>query len=286
MFRLTQFITTNLEYYNQVDSNSSGATPTQYQALPDGGALDQYGSQTKHPGVVEYTKSLRLQAATPTALSDLYMGLLKLRGQRGKLYRRMLGSDLIHWKWARLVEVNAKRDYEQAKFQVIQDVDLRFESAELFWHGTQMGWTFDDGHLFDEDDLVFDSGSAYDLFESPTSLSIEIAAIAGGLAPVRAIVIAVYAGDEAMSNVVIARTNGETLSYPGVIAAGDALVIDTGNMQVTNGGADAYNDLVLSPLADMAAWFTLEPGVNDITITYDGGNKGSVIVFSFSEAWY
>ena len=135
MHRLIAFGTTNLEYYNQVDSIGSGATPTQYQTLHDGGALDLFGSQQKHPGVVEYTKSLRLRAATPAALSDLYMGLLQLRGKRDKLYRRTFGTNLIHWKWARLAEVTAKMDYQQVQYQVILDVDLRFETADLFWHG-------------------------------------------------------------------------------------------------------------------------------------------------------
>lgn len=286
MFRLTQFITTNLEYYNQVDSNSSGATPTQYQALPDGGALDQYGSQTKHPGVVTYTKSLRLQAATPTALSELFMGFMRLRGQRGKLYRRMLGSDLVHWKWARLVEVNAKRDYEQAKFQIIQDVELRFESADSFWHGPSSGWTFDSGYLFD-DGLYFDEGASFELDVNPKTIELTLGSLSDiWRAPTRAISIAVYAGDASMSAVTIARTDGEVLVYAGTITAGSALVIDTGLMKVTMGGANAYSDLTLAPVADLASWFTLLPGVNEIIISYTGGGTGAAIAFAYDEAGF
>jgi len=284
MFRLIVFGTTSLEYYNQVDSIGSGPTPTQYQVLPEGGALDQYGSQQKHPGVVEYTKSLRLRAATPTELTNLYLGLLQLRGKRDKLYRRVIGSGLIHWKWARLVEVSAKRDYEQAKFQVIQDVELRFESAELFWHGDQTGWNLDSGYFLD-DGLYLDAGMSFDLTTNPFTITLGSVSDMGR-APTRSIRIAIYAGDTPMSNLVITRTDGESLQYAGVIPAGGALSIDTGLMQVTMGGADAYVDLILSPVADLAAWFTLQPGDNEIAVDYTGGGTGKGIIFNLSEAWY
>ena len=64
MYRIIRFGTQNLEFYNQVDSIGSGNTPTSYQALPEGGAIDNFGNLQKWPGVVDRIKSLRLVAST------------------------------------------------------------------------------------------------------------------------------------------------------------------------------------------------------------------------------
>lgn len=89
-----------------------------------------------------------------------------------------------------------------------------------------------------------------------------------------------------MSAITIARTGGESITFSGTILANKTLVIDTGTMQVTNDGVDAYDDLTLSPTADLAAWFALEPGSNTITVTFTGGGAGKQISFSYYEVWY
>ena len=88
-----------------------------------------------------------------------------------------------------------------------------------------------------------------------------------------------------MSNVTIARTGGESLTYSGTIPAGGQLVINTGTMQVScTGVSNAYNNLSLGSTADLAAWFSLRPGSNAITVTYSG--SGASIGFNFRDAWY
>lgn len=288
MYRLITFGTTTLEYYNQVDGIGSGETPTQFQALPEGGALDLFGSQQKHPGVVEYTKSLRLQAATKTALTNLYLGLLQMRGKRDMLYRKTVGSNLTHWKYARLVQVNAKRDYDQAQYKLIQDVDLRFVSQETFWHGTAVGWTLDSGYYLNAS-LSLDTGNSISLTGTPQTFTLTLGSAAdAGRAPTRAIVMTINPGNVAnpLMSVVITRTGGETIRYNGQLATGDILVINTGTMQITKNGVDAYNDLVLSPTADLASWFTLLPGANEITMSWTGGGSGREIDFVYTEDWY
>lgn len=286
MYRLTRFGIIDLQHYNQVDSIGSGSTPTAYQLLPEGGALDLYGSQQKHPGTVERSKSVRLTASTETALEILFFQLLALRGKRDRLYRETSTGD-IHWQYARLVEVTAERSFEQTKFKRIQDISLRFVTQEAFWRGELGGiWYFDSGEYFDSG-LSFDSEQTYSLTSSPTNIIVSIGQDTdAGRAPIRALRMMVTAGSSAITSITIARTGGESLTFGASIASGDQLIIDTGTMQVTNNGVDEYDNLTISPTADMAAWFSLQPGDNPITVTFTGGGTGSSIDFYYYEVWY
>jgi hypothetical protein len=283
MYRLIRFGTVDLEHYNQVDAIGSGATPTNYLLLPDGGALDNFGSMQKYPGAVERIKSLRLRSDTEAALETLYFQLLALRGKRDKLYRRTASGD-IHWQYARLVEIAAQRSYEKTIFKFIQDLDLRFVTQEATWRGDLGGvWYLDSGEYLDSG-LAFDSGETYTLDGSPKAITVTIGTDAGRMAT-RALQIRVMAGSAPITSITIARAGGESLTFGASIAAGDVLLIDTGSMQVTNDGVDAYDDLTLSPTADLASWFALAPGSNALTVTYTGGGTGSTISFQYYEAW-
>jgi len=290
MYRLIRFGSVTLDQQtNQVDTIGSGETPTAYQMLPEGGALDLFGTQQKHPGTVERSKSMRLtipRGASLSVLNDLYLNLLSLRGKRDRLYRETVNGD-IHWIYARLVEVTAERSYEQARYQRIQDVSLRFVTQEAFWRGDLGGiWYFDDAEYFDSG-LAFDSGQTYALTTSPTSFTVTLGAASdAGRASVRAVRMSVNAGASAMSAITIARTGGESITFSGTVLANKTLVIDSGTMQVTNDGADAYASLSLSSTADLASWFALEPGGNIITVTFTGGGTGKQISLAYYEVWY
>ena len=286
MYRLIRFGLISLEHYNQVDVVGSGSTPTSYYPLPEGGAWDNFGSQQKHVGMVERVSSRRLRGSTAAATEQLYFELLAQRGTRNRLYRQTKAGN-IHWQFARLVEVTAQRSYEQTKFGdgIIQDIDLRFITQETFWRGSLGGaWYFDSGEYFDSG-LSFDSAQSFDLISSPTEITLTTSDDIGR-ATTRALRINIEAGSSAITSITIARTGGESITFSGTIASGDTLIIDTGTMQVTNDGNDAYDDLTLSPTADLAAWFSLVAGDNEITITYTGGGTGSTIDFSYYEAWF
>lgn len=285
MYRLTRFGIVDLQHYNQVESIGSGSTPTAYQQLPEGGALDLYGGQQKHPGAVERSKSMRLSASTEAALETLYFQLLSLRGKRDRLYRETATGD-IHWQYARLVEVTAERSHEITKYKRIQDISLRFVTQEAFWRGDRGGvWYLNSGEFLNTG-LALNSGQTYPLTSSPTNFTISIGASETGRAAIRAVRIDISAGASGMSAVTIARAGGESITFSGTILADKTLMIDTGIMQVLNDGVDAYDDLTLSPTADLAAWFALEPGDNDITVTFTGGGTGKEISFAYYEVWY
>ncbi len=290
MYRLIRFGLQSLVFHNQVDTIGSGATPTAYQQLPEGGALDMYGDQQKHPGTVERAISRRLSmppgASAQADLETLFLRLLALRGTRNRLYREMIGGD-IHWQYARLVEVSAERSYEITKYGRIQDISLRFVTQEAFWRGDLGGiWYLDSGEYLDSG-LSLDSGQTYPLTTSPTSFTISLGLSAdAGRAAVRAVRMGISAGVASMSAITITRAGGESITFGGAILANKTLVIDTGTMQVLNDGVDAYDDLTLSPTADLAAWFALEPGDNPVTVTFTGGGAGKQISFEYYEVWY
>ncbi len=149
MYGLIRFGTFDLKFDNQVDTIGSGPTPTVYQNLPEGGALDLFGDQQKHPGTVGRTLSRSLHLPTVDALNSLYLQLLGLRGKHDRLYRRT-GSGDIHWMYARFVEVIAERSYEQTRFRLVQDVSLNFVCQEAFWRGNLGGqWYLDSGEYFE-----------------------------------------------------------------------------------------------------------------------------------------
>ena len=286
MYRLTQFDTLSLTHANQVDSIGSGELKTAYHPLPDGGALDLLGDAQIYPGVTEITKTVRLTAATESALSELYFSLLALTGKPYKLYRELVDGTR-HWVWARM-SINGSRAYEQAKFKRIQDVSITFKTNEAIWRGDRVGyWFFDTGEYFDDDPvLYFDDATPISLPSSPTVFTESVGlATDAGRAPVRAMTLIIDTGDAPMSNITIQRTGGETLTFTGTIPAESWLLINTGTMQVMNGFTPAYDDLVLPETADMGAWFTLLPGDNEITVSFDGGGTGAQIIPCYYEAW-
>lgn len=288
MYRLKQFGLTDIEYLNQVDQVGSGLSPSSYMPLPDGGAIDGYASRQMRPGVVDRTKQMRLYSSDQAALEAIYLTLLSLKGKRDKLYRRTSQGD-IHWQYARLVEINGEYTYELTPYRRLQDIALHFVTQDAAWRGayhTGNELTFDSGLYFDTG-LVFDSALGHSLSASPDSYTVTVGAASDpGRAIVRALKITIDAGNSIMSNVTIARTGGESLTYTGNIPSGGSLAIDCGLMAVTcTGVSNAYNNLTISATADMAAWFTLQPGDNTITVTYTGGGTGKKISFEFYEAW-
>lgn len=288
MYRLIRFGTTDLEYRNQIDTIGSGPTPTSYFNLPEGGAIDGFGAADKNPGMVERVKQMQLSASTDLALANLFYGLMALRGKRDKLFRRTSQGD-YQWQYARLTEIVASRDYQFTRYQWIQDVELHFACQEAFWRGVNRGlWTLDSGVHLDSAYALDTAGELYALAASPASVTVTGGAAANaGRAAVRSMQIIISAGNAAMSNITIARAGGESLAYTGTIPSGGKLTIDTGTSQVScTGVSGAYANLSFTPSADMAAWFTLAPGSNAITVTYTGGGTGKTIEFVFSEAWY
>ena len=290
MYRLTKFGTVSLDYYNQVDPIGSGETPVSYQALPDGGALDGFGRATKHPGAVERVKTVRLYGLTRSQLESRYFELLSMRGKRDLLFRRTAAGD-EHWIYARMASVEGENNFSLARFKFFQDLALRFITQEAAWHGEHLGSWFLDSGVYLGSGYELDAGEAVEMTSSPFSFTVyNGSSAANGRAPVRAMQIIVTTGSAGIDagTLSISRSGGETLEFSAAMAASKQLVINTGTMQVTLDGADAYDDLDFTATADMATWFSLEPGPNTITVefTKSGAGDNPTIEFIFDEAWY
>jgi hypothetical protein len=285
MYNLYSFCGVSLMHYQNAPPIGSGETPTAYIPLVDGGALDAFGGTQKAPGVVERVKTCKLWADTQQELSDLYFALLALRGKRGPLMREMVNGDL-QWMYARLVEVVAAKDPQP----FAQDIELRFVTQDACWRGETLttrgmarAWQLNTG--LDLNAGLYFNGQM--TASNPTVITITVGAVTdAGRAPVRAIKITATAGEDPLTALSLVRTGGETLSWAGTLVAGKSVIIDTGTLQVTNDGADAYDELTFAATADMAAWLTLQPGPNIFTVNRTGGGVGLSIIFEFYEAWY
>ena len=284
MYRLTRFGDVVFPTTNQVDDIGSGETPTAWHPLPGGGALDMLGDAQMYPAVVSRSKQVRITASSATDAQSLYNELMALVGSRNRLYREFPDGS-IHWMWARLKSVQASRDYQLTQYKRLQDVSLVFETMEATWRGDLFGlWTLDSGEKLDTG-LELDGASPETLVTSPETFTVSVGSASdAGRATVRNLAVVVTAGDAAITALSVARAGGETLTFGGTINATDVLRIDLGTMQVTNDGVNAYDDLTLSPTAEMDAWFTLLSGDNEITVTWTGGGTGSTIAFEFYDA--
>lgn len=278
MYRLIRFGDLSLVGANQVDDIGSGVTPTSYQALPTGGALDLYGNRQMHPGAVERVRAMRLRVATETA--DEYLQLLALRGKRDRLYRQMPDGS-IHWMYARLVEVSAQRHYEQAQYKLIQDVSLRFVTSSPTWNGRAIGtWYLDTGEYLDNGLLL---SMAVDVDGADTEF---VLALNPDSAPVRAMRITItnLGLDADMPSFELSRAGGESLDFSAAVDG--ELILDTGAMQALNGGVDRYDALILGASSDLSAWITLRPGTNTMAVHVPSAAAHGTISFALYEAWY
>ena len=244
-----------------------------------------YGDRT-YPAAVMRKKSMVLSAASQVDLAALYMRLLGLAGKRGKLYRRVLDG-VEHWQTARLVRVEAGRDYQDAAMQPpAMPVALTFVTNERTWHGNEHRIiNLDGSHILD--------GSWSLITATPIAAGNTVITLThgdegdAGRAPIRDVRITVTAGSAPITALTITRTDGEVLTYTPTTGIAHILVIDTGTMQVINPDeTDPYSKLGFTPDADMGVWFSLQPGDNVITVSITGGGTGSTILFDFDEAWY
>lgn len=277
-YTIYQFGDLVLPQYNTVPDVGTGKFYTNFRDVPDGGVFDVQGSRRSMRKATPITKRCVIHAETAAAFRTAYRALRAKGGTRDRLWRLWDTGD-AEWIWARMEEIPAQRERSMI---LHQEVTLQFVAISPYWHGTHHGggWSLadpeemvlGDGHLLGEDDVVTLTGS-------PQTIT-----VTNGddyCVPVIDAILIVTAGSAPITSLTITCGDCE-LQYTGTIAAGKELIIDSGGWAVTNDGADAFGaSFVRTSNHTNIRWFELQPGDNDIVVTYTGGGIGSTFLCDF-----
>lgn len=272
--KYTHFGEVSLEYYNEVTAVGSGKAPASNTPLPGGGSIDNFGEKQTHSGATKRAKKFIAIKRTEAELQIELNKMKKLEGMRAKLSRVDLNGD-NSFQYARLrqVKITQKTKDKLKVGNKIQGVQLDFVCESSKWLGDYEGaWKVNDGHRIN-DDLVINGGDYNLLTTTPQDIDITIdqnslLSKINSRGPKFTITAPV---GSSFSSIVIANSNGGSLTFTGTVAAGKILVIDCASLTVLNDGVDAYDDLaVVYNTEEPHTWFTLFVGLNTLTVTHDG----------------
>lgn len=241
------------------------------------GAFDADGagrSAQRFPHTLTYQAIV--DAATLAALATALDALRAAVGTRAYLYRRADDDGAVHRALCRLVAMPVMRKFEHQGYQPV-----RLEFRQLGqWQGQATSWTLDEGELLD-DGLDLDSS---DYFATLSSSPATQVVTNGGNLPVTAVVITITAGATNLGGPIVTAP-GVDLRWTGTILAGQALVIDTGELSVLLDGADAYSGLFFGGGHSIEEWLRLEPGNSTVGLSITGTLTGASWSIDFREAW-
>lgn len=278
MYELTQFGGVTLPRYNASEPLRTGDARPAIATGP-GGSTDAYGSDA---WPVVWPQDLQLHASFVernnwqilTAINALTAAV----GTRAKLYRRLFASDEVQWCHARLIGVTPAFSHRNIAHQ---DMDLTFQQWSP-WYGLYWGPV---GDLTSEQIIagVTATGTAATALDaSPKSLVL----YNNGNRPIESMIVTVTAAGTAITALTLAISGVATLAYSGSIAAGQALVIDTGAMTVKNNGTADYANLARSTGHAIDGWLRLAASVpTTLTVTKTGGSTASTAAVTYSETW-
>jgi hypothetical protein len=263
MYRLTTFGNVALPAANYDWDAGTSETVQALVRTVGGPAYDAYGSSDAPPAM---PYQLRYQCvaygATLAALRQTLDVLRALRGKRLKLYRMAEDDNTeLHWAWARLMQVQASN--------TVSDQSMIWQPLTLVYQ-VQTGWH---GALHEEQ---------YNLTADDTTAC---AADNDGNVAVLDAVLTITAGDAAITELLVTISPLCQFIYDETIAAGEALVVDSGAFSVHNDGADAYNDFTLGGGQAVLEWLRLEPGETTVAVTITGGGAGATADLDYYDAW-
>lgn len=281
-YRYTTFDGANLPEYLPEDDLSSGAVAsTLIESL--GGVFDFLGSlrvlpkrqQIRYRGkyvggdnthwvdevgddVVDEVGDFVILGADYTAdLRDQVDSLKVKVGVYGQLIRQREEDGLNQFKYARLLSVQHVRTV--ADLDRVAAIEATFEAPGTPWK----------------------KSSSTTTTVSLAAGSNAVAVTNNGVEEVRDAVLTVTATSN-ITNLVVQLGSNQKFTFSGTIAAGTALVIDTGKLTVRNNGVDAYNSFTLNATHTVDGWLVLASGTNNLTVTVTGG-PGSVAVVHYDQ---
>ncbi len=247
----------------------TGEALSSFQQLPGGGFYDNYGTAKSPQGIRPITKSGIIHATTAALLVAELDALRVKLGVRGKLTIRMDDGSL-RWQWARLTTANLPRPAEAAGLWL--PFDLQWVTAAQVWYGivaSPSEWVWGDGSwIWGDGTVEFGANGTEETLTATGATTQALTLNNGGNINATNVQVTVTAGTATITAITWANaTSGYSWTWTGTVAVGEALVIDSGSMSVTNDGDNAYSGFTPS---HKRIWDYLVPGDNAITLTVTG----------------
>jgi hypothetical protein len=279
---LERFITTDLPTYEPTTDMSPAGAVDGFVSTISGG-YDSAGDDDA-AAQLPYTINYRALAYAETLADfrtaiDSYRALVR---KSGRLYRRGEDDDSIQWCVARLIQTPTTRATSDKRWMEIEFV---FQ-AKTLWQGADHSvWVLDSGEILDGG-LYLDEGGETYTGSSPHIFT----ATNGGNRVVTDPVITVTAGGASITSVTITKIDSggsETkIVWTGTLLTTKQLIVDCGKFTITNDGANAYSGkAAFDSNHTIAEWLRIDPGYNEITVTWVGGSTDSTVTLEFRDGW-
>jgi len=277
--KLVSFNDVALPIYNPRLQGGTASSREATITLADGSVYDAIGAD--QAGIVlPYTLSYECVALEDDAatLQTTLAALMRKRGQRGKLYRRVLADDTIHWAWARPMRLPLASGEKGQTTHI--PLSFQFQILSPWYGHYYADWLLDDGYYLD-DGLFLDDEAFEDTMASSPHV---IPVTNGGNGTCRNAIVTITAGGANITALTVA--SGDTdIDWTGTLTAGNGLVIDCGAKSIKNNGANAYSGFAYGGSHALNGWLVLPPGDTDITITFTGGSTNSTVAVDFRDTW-
>lgn len=253
MYTYSTFVATTLPTARPRPNVGTGAVRSDAILLPSGTIFDPTGSAQKRRGIYTIRYPCMVKESSAANAHTAYQALRALIGVYGKLYRKLYDAS-TQWLNCRLLDVGATREPDHL---FTQPLTLLWETRQEVWHGT-----------LNQDSHAFDASPLQEVFAN------------GGDAIQRDMTITISAEGSAITVLGISSAESGHVSdfhYTGSIAAGEALVIDTGAWSVLNDGDDDWDSLAFQSAHAIEGFLRFKPGNNTITFHRTGGDNTSGI---------
>jgi hypothetical protein len=162
--------------------------------------------------------------------------------------------------------------------------DFALESAT--WSGIEHGpaWVLNSGVFLDTGRALNEAtGDLFNLV--PASPDTIVIANGGNVAQTNvSVTVTVPAATTALTSIRF-QGGGTDITVAVTVAAGTALIIDSGGWSVTNAGSNAYSSLTINAGHTIDTLFRLEPGNTTYTITYVDGSASTTLLWTYNEAF-
>lgn len=278
-YYLSSFITTAIPAYDQVlDDSPARARDAIINTIA--GGYDSDGDQDA-TAVLPYELSctstiLATSQANWRAEVDKFRALVR---KTGRLYRKAIDDNTIQWCKARLVAMPTVQGPHQVLWT---KVNFRFQVRSLWVGADHTPWVLDSGEIFDGGLYLDEAGFTETMASSPHTITVTN----GGNRVVTNPVVTITAGGANITAATIAKTGETKIVWSGTLTAGNDLVIDCGKFTITNNGANAYSGkAAFDSNHTIAEWLRLDPGNNDIDVTFTGGSTDSTVTVEFRDGW-